>query len=217
MPKDKPRFKKERPQDPNSVEASWRLFLALPLPNPAIELVDRLVMTLSDGNLPVRWVAPHTAHLTLHFLGDTAPERAELLRLSIPSVVNDHRAFSLRTGSLGVFPNEREPRIVWLGLQGSTPQLISLHAGLGEMLRSLDLPVESRPLQPHITLGRVRDRPSEGYQNALRRQLQKPEIALLLSEGAIELPVTEILLIRSFLEKTGVRHDPLGRYPLRPA
>jgi 2'-5' RNA ligase len=214
MPKEKRTFKKERPPDPDSPETGWRLFVAIPMPQTAIELVDRTVAELSRTEMPVRWVAPHTAHLTLHFLGDTAPERAELLRMALAPVVARHRTIALKTGGLGVFPNERRPRVVWLGLSGQAERLVSLHRDLGEALRGLDLPVEERELRPHITLGRVRDNPSSGFPIALQRRLDDPAVRRVVAGSAVDVPVTEVQLVRSFLGRSGSRHEPIARYPL---
>jgi 2'-5' RNA ligase len=214
MPKEKRRFKKERPPDPSSTEAGWRLFLAVPMPPAATDLVDRIVAELSSADWPVRWVAPDTVHLTLHFLGDTAPERAELLRMALAPVIARHRALTLNTGGLGVFPDERRPRVIWLGLSGQTDRLVALHGDLADALRSLDLPVEERLLRPHITLGRVRDNPSTGFPVALQRRLADPTIRNLVAQSAASVPVTEVQLVRSILGRTGARHEPLARYPL---
>jgi len=214
MPKEKRRFKKDRPPDPDSPEAGWRLFIAVPMPPAATDLVDRIVTDLSKVDLPVRWVAPDTAHLTLHFLGDTPPERAELLRMALAPAVARHQAFTLRTDGLGVFPDERRPRVVWLGLTGQTERLVALHRDLGDALRPLDLPVEERILRPHITLGRVRDNPPQGFPVALKRRLDDPALRNLVARSAVDVPVTEVQLVRSFLGRSGARHEPLARYPL---
>jgi 2'-5' RNA ligase len=217
MPKEKRKFKKERPPDPASTQADWRLFIAVPMPAEATDLVDRIVGDLSRADWPVRWVAPDTAHLTLHFLGDTAPERAELLRLALAPVVAKLRAISLHTGGLGVFPDERRPRVIWLGLGGQTQRLSDLHGDLAEALRGLDLPVEERVLRPHITLGRVRDNPPNGFPVALKRRLDDPALRGLVARSAVGVPVTEVHLVRSFLARSGARHEVLARYPLKAA
>jgi 2'-5' RNA ligase len=216
MPKEKRKFKKERPLDPGSTEADWRLFIAVPMPAEATDLVDRIVGDLSKADWPVRWVGPDTAHLTLHFLGDTPAERAELLRMSLAPVVARHQAISLHTGGLGVFPDERRPRVIWLGLGGQTQRLSALHADLAEALRGLDLPVEERMLRPHITLGRVRDNPPSGFPVALKRRLDDPALRDFVARSAVGVPVIEVQLVRSFLGRGGARHEVLARYPLRP-
>ena len=214
MGKNRRKFQKERPPKPTSIEARWRLFIAVPMPPPATALVEEIVADLAAEEWPVRWIAAESAHLTLHFLGDTEPERAELLRLGLRGTVARHAAFTLQTGNLGVFPDERRPRVIWLGLQGQTPRLVSLHADLAATLRSLEFPVEDRALRPHITLGRIRDNPPADLPEALRRRLGNPALLERVARAATPVPVREVLLVRSVLSREGARHEPLARYPL---
>lgn len=217
MAKSRVKFKKERPPEPTEVSAPWRLFLAIPLPEPAIELVGEIIQILAKEAWPVRWVAAHTTHLTLHFLGDTEPERAELLRLALGTTVARHSTFTLQTGELGVFPNEQQPRVIWLGLRGQTRGLTRLHADLAAALTELDFPVEQRPLAPHVTLGRLREPPAPEVAAAIRRQLSSPALRERVARGAVSIPVHEVVLVRSFLERSGARHEPVARYPLSGA
>jgi RNA 2',3'-cyclic 3'-phosphodiesterase len=214
MPKDRPKYKKERPPDPTSTAAAWRLFVALPMPAAATDLVDELVGALARDDWPVRWVAPDTVHLTLHFLGDTEPERAELLRLALAPVVARHRSFTLQTGELGVFPNDRRPRVIWLGLEGQTQRLVALHGDLRRSLAELELPVEDRALRPHVTLGRVRDNPPHDFPDAVRRRFADPKLRERVARSSVPVPFSEVLLVRSFLGRGGARHETLARYPL---
>lgn len=90
---------------------------------------------------------PERLHLTLHFLGevptallaplaDALPRRPEPfeLRLTQPA---------LWRGGLAVLLAEEAPA-----------GLLALHARLAQAIRSLDLPVETRPFAPHVTLAR---------------------------------------------------------------
>ncbi|GIW04470.1 MAG: hypothetical protein KatS3mg059_1090 [Thermomicrobiales bacterium] len=217
MAKGRVKFKKERPPEPTEVGAPWRLFLAVPMPEPAIELVGEIIEALAEEEWPVRWVAAKTAHLTLHFLGDTEPERAELLRLALGATVARHSRFTLHTGELGVFPSEQQPRVIWLGLRGETRGLTRLHADLGARLTELEFPVEQRPLAPHVTLGRLREPPTPEVAAAIRRRLSSPALRERVARGAVSIPVHEVVLVRSFLERSGARHEPVARYPLREA
>jgi len=211
MPPRPRRPPKERPFAAESAATAWRLFLAVPLPPPVTALVDRLVRDLAAEDWPVRWVAPETAHITLHFLGDTSPERAELLRLALSPVVTRHPAFDLRTAGLGVFPSRRHPRVLWLGLHGPAHRLESLHRDLDGALRGLDFTVEEGQFHPHITLGRVRAAPSDAgraFAAAIARHLDTP------AATPVTLPIREVLLVRSFLSHRGARHEPIAQYPL---
>jgi 2'-5' RNA ligase len=215
MRKGKPKFKKERPPDQNAVDADWRLFIALPMPDVVQERIARIVGVLAERELPVRWVAAESAHLTLHFLGETAPERAELVRMGLGSAVTRHAPFSMRTADVGVFPDFRKPRVIWQGLTGQTDRLAALHNDIGRQLVRLEFEVDNRRFHPHVTLGRVRDNPPPSLGADVQRALNDRRVAALIADAAIEITATEVLLVRSFLERGGSRHVPIDRYPLR--
>lgn len=198
-----------------------RLFLAVPLPAAVRALVGELTTELEREGWPVRWVAAEGAHATLHFLGETEPERAELLRLALPAVTARHAAFELRTAGLGVFPNLRRPRVIWLGLHGPAHRLATLHGDLAEALAGLDFPVEAGPYHPHITLGRVRD-PGQGVSVRGLPEALRPFLADTGPGGrppppARPVPVREIELVRSLLGGGVARYATIARYPLADA
>lgn len=210
---------KQRPPAPDALESDWRLFIAVPLPQPVIRLIGDVISDLSDNDWPVRWIAPETAHLTLEFIGETPSERAELLRLSLGPVIARHTAFDLRTAGLGVFPNPRRPRVIWLGLHGQTERLAALQRDADDLLRRLEFPFDERPFNPHITLGRVRDTRDHAGQDlpvAIERGLAAAATRHDLTGAPRPIPVREVLIVRSFLSRQGARHEPIGRYPLRP-
>ncbi|HET8522501.1 MAG TPA: RNA 2',3'-cyclic phosphodiesterase [Thermomicrobiales bacterium] len=204
---------KIRPPSPDEIESPWRLFIALPLPVETKTQIAGIIEGLAGDNWPVRWVSPETGHLTLHFLGDTHPDRAELLRLALAEPIARHAPFALQTGGLGVFPNIQRPRVLWLGLEGQMQLLQSLHRDIGETLRRFEFPVEAGKLHPHITLGRVRENPPLDFPAAVERRFN--ELSSNRVTTSTEIPVNEVVLIRSFLGKGGPRHEPVARYPLK--
>jgi 2'-5' RNA ligase len=215
------RRSKAHPTDPAATGSPWRLFLAVLLPPPVAALVGSLTAELAAEAWPVRWVAAEGAHLTLHFLGETAPERAELLRLALPPLVARHAVFDLRTAGLGVFPNPRRPRVLWLGLHGPTHRLETLHRDLGQALHGLNFPVDEGPFHPHVTLGRVRNTgtpafPLRDLPDAIRNRLAGGSQCAPSGPPACPLPVREVALVRSHFGPAGSRYEVVGRYPLAP-
>jgi len=213
-----PRPPKARPPGPDTPGASQRLFLAVPLPDETRALIRQVTTELAAEGWPVRWVAAEGAHLTLHFLGEVEPERAELLKLALPAVVGRHARFELRTAGLGVFPNLRRPRVIWLGLHGPAHRLTTLHGELGETLTALDFPVETGPYHPHITLGRVRN-PGQGSSIRNLPEVMRPFLADTGPGGQPQpaprpVPVREVELVRSRLGPGGARYETIGRYAL---
>ena len=188
------------PPRPAGGSDEWRIFLAVALPEPVRDLLNEIQNISAVANLPLRLVDPAIAHLTLHFLGQTSPERAELLSMSLPSAVKGRGAFTLRTANQGVFPNERKPRVLWLGLAGETEALVSLHQGLGQSLRKLGFDVGAEPLRPHITVGRVRDGSHPTLPDDIRKVFADADVRRVLG-SPVAFEVQEVQLIRSQLEK----------------
>ncbi|HEV2129226.1 MAG TPA: RNA 2',3'-cyclic phosphodiesterase [Thermomicrobiales bacterium] len=218
-PSKRQQYRKERPA-PETVDTDWRLFIAIPMPQEVRDRLRRLIDRLEPEGWPMRWVDPDNAHLTLHFLGDTPPEQAEILRLALGPIVGQHPAFDLRTAGLGVFPKLKRPRVLWLGVWGPTHRLESIYNNLGDALDNLQFPIEERPFSPHITLGRGR-----GGSNVPIRDLPeklRAAIDTMAAEGladpqnGLPLPIEEVLLMRSHLNREGPRYEVIERFPLAP-
>lgn len=208
---------KQRPPA-ETVDTAWRIFLAVPLPPAVVAMVERVSADLKREDWPVRWVTGSNAHITLHFLGDVAPERVELLRLGLGPAVAAHQHFRLRTADLGVFPNWKRPRVLWLGLYGPAHRLQALHDAIGEYLTGLDFAGDEKEFHPHITLGRVRNVRNAPVRDLPGRIRQRFECATETGEVShdhpLPIPVDEVHLIRSHLSHEGSRYEVLARFPL---
>ena len=168
-----------------------RLFIAIPLPAEVKALLTSL-RTVLPG---CRWVEPDQMHLTLHFLGDIDDSLVPDLQTLVSQLTT--APFPLTTGSLGVFPTPRAPRVLWLGLSDSKP-LQRLHAELSVGLARLGLTVEDRPFHPHLTLARLRDTPPAAVVPLLR---QPPPPSLSFT-------VDRVILFASRLQPGGAIHQP---------
>ena len=206
---------KERPPDPHRADAPWRLFIAIPIPPPAQALIANVTAMLADGDPPVRWTAAGSAHITLHFLGEIDPARGELLRLSFSSIAKNQDAFDLTTDRPGGFPDTGPLRVIWLGLKGDARQLAALHRALGVSLSEIAIEPEERVFRPHITLGRLRDDVRSPQADLLRAKLHDPVINQRCYDEFAPIPVRQVQLVRSYLEKTGPRHDVIAVSKLR--
>lgn len=214
----RPKHVKERPIPQASVQADVRLFIAVPLPQPVRDLVRTVVTELSEEPWPIRWISADNAHLTLNFIGEVPPERAELLRLALPPVVARHERFRVRTAELGVFPNQRRPRVLWLGLYGPAHRLVTLRSDINSMLQGLQFSFDESEFHPHITLGRVRDVGNVSTR-ALPSQIVERFQADALSgrvsaRNAVPFPIDDVVLYRSVLGRDGPTYVELARCPL---
>lgn len=214
------RHKKDR-LPAETADTPWRLFIAVPLPPAVREQVAATIQHLQASDLPVRWIDPDNGHLTLHFIGETEPELAELLRMALGVAVSGHQAFDLRTADPGAFPSLRRPRVLWLGLWGPTHRLEAIYNDIGDFLDDFGLDIEDAPFHPHITLGRVRS--GEGVKIGQLPEQVRDAFASLADQElarhdrAVPFPVTEVQLVRSHLGKDGPRYEVLATYPLSSA
>jgi 2'-5' RNA ligase len=107
---------------------------------------------------PIRWVRVDILHLTLRFLGETAPATIERVLHDAGERARSWRVFDLRVRSLGCFPDASRPRVIWAGAAEESGRLAEVARDLERVARDSGLPAEERPFSPHLTLGRVRDR-----------------------------------------------------------
>ena len=137
---------------------SVRTFIAIELTRELLDKLGDLQSRLAEDAPPglVRWVRPQGIHLTLKFLGEIPPSRADAVAAAMEVACAAHAPFTLQVGGLGCFPNARRPRVVWVGVQEPSGALAALQRDVERAMASLGLPPEGRRFSPHLTLGRVK-------------------------------------------------------------
>ncbi len=186
-----------------------RLFIAVNLPREERARLEREAGALRAARLPVRWVATDALHLTLKFLGEVAEARLAEIERSLTEVAADFAPFGLELAGLGAFPNLRNPRVVWVGVQ-APPELAQLARAVEETMAGLGFPREDRPFSPHLTLGRAeRDARAGDFR----------PLAALAAEFAFRAQVEarSADLMRSHLSPRGARYERLLAAPLASA
>ena len=192
-----------------------RSFVSIDLSPEAQAALTKLQNELKRQGPPhsIRWTAPKNIHLTLHFLGDIAPDKVDRAAEALRASVSTQPVFSLELGRLGCFPNIRRPRIIWVGVGGDTTSLATLHGRLGRKLsQSIDFSPETRPYAPHLTIGRVKKGIPSRRLNQLGQILEREQSKVGL---LAPLPVTEISLIQSDLTPTGPIYTQLAQSNLQ--
>lgn len=187
-----------------------RSFIAIELSNEArvalADLQDRLKAVVPPKT--VRWTAPQSIHLTLHFLGNITANEVVKVTEIVQSVAPAHKTLFLTLEGLGCFPNMRRPRIVWVGVLGATDSLVKVHQDLGQKLRVIDFKPETRPYSPHLTIGRVKKgvRPRQLSRLGQILDQERAKVGQLAT-----LAVTEISLMKSELKPVGAVYTQLAR------
>lgn len=135
-----------------------RTFIAINLPSELKEKIGKMITKLKQNNpdYGIKWVAPENLHLTLHFFGDLNKKQITRAEEGIEEITKRADSFKMKTGDFGCFPNEERPRIIFIEVK-DTEAIHLLIGQLEVMLQNLGFPVDTRPWQAHITLGRVKD------------------------------------------------------------
>lgn len=178
-----------------------RLFVAVNLPDDVRRGIWTAAAPLRRADLPVRWVEPHGIHLTLKFLGEVGESRRTEIVSGLKAAAKGARPFQLPVSGFGVFPSVERPRVIWVGCEGVPPLELLQHHLEREMER-LDFPVEGRPFQPHLTLGRAKkeSRPA---------QFQRLEAMLEELSYDSETLVRSVELMESRLGSEGAKYQPV--------
>lgn len=191
------------PMNTQSQEA-LRLFIAIDLPPAVRSVLHDAQSRLRGQRVAVRWVNPDGAHLTLKFLGAVEPSRVDDLKDRMQAIAARHNPFALRTGELGVFPDLRRPRVVWLAVNGDRSALQRLRDDVEATIAPLGFPTEDRPFSPHLTLGRTHKDVTPSQRAEVGRA-----VAQTTAPDCVSFNVNEIVLMRSELAPPGARYTPL--------
>lgn len=186
-----------------------RLFIAIEFPASLQERLEEVSRDLARSGVDVRWVAPENLHVTLHFLGEVSANKVSELKVAMEEGAKGVGRFLLSVGGIGVFPDWRNPRVIWVGIERGKEEIIRLYEGLSVSLRRVDSAflAEERDFKAHITLGRFRNegrrRGPKSPDKDLRLERLK-EIAHIYDGKEVGLfYVEKVSLIRSQLTPSG--------------
>jgi len=138
-------------------EAAVRAFLALDPPEAIRDRIGAIQGRLrSRIRGDIRWVNPAGIHLTLKFFGDIPAADVARIAAVVGETAAGQRPLNLAVGGVGVFPDSRRPRVIWLGMGGDIPPLLGFQQRLERALAGIGFPPEVRAFRPHLTLARIR-------------------------------------------------------------
>ncbi|HEU4708713.1 MAG TPA: RNA 2',3'-cyclic phosphodiesterase [Methylophilaceae bacterium] len=172
-----------------------RLFVALDLPQ---AVTARLMAHQPRPLSGIRLIPPDQMHLTLHFIGE-----AEIPSIADALSAIEYPAFRLTVDGTGQFRTSGG-LVLWAGVVGD-PQLLGLHAAVGQLLAGIGMEIDSRPYRPHITLARC------------SRQVTREALTRAASQEPLhikDITIAHFALYSSTLGREGPSYRQERRYPL---
>jgi 2'-5' RNA ligase len=186
-----------------------RTFIAVEISPSVIGRAGDLIDKLRVAAAEINWVRPQQMHLTLKFLGDVPDTETPDICRVVSKVAAGIEPFEVTFRGAGAFPNVKDPRTLWIGIEDGADELKRLAADVDETLKSeLGYAKEQRGFHPHLTIGRVK-RELPGSEGELTRLLEKH--AHFDADLAV---IDEVVTFASFLGRQGPSHEAMGRAEL---
>lgn len=184
-----------------------RSFLAFELPVD----IKRIIMAVSEDvrQLPlnVRWLNVKNIHLTIVFMGDVQEEQIKPIQDIVKDVCQGYGPFSIAIKGIGIFGSRRNPRVLWIGLDGAIDRMGYFRDDLQKGLRPFGIKEEKRRFKPHLTLGRFR----KGARTGTHLDDLLSKYHDLTSPDRI---IEELVLFKSDLKPGGAVYSKLNGWPL---
>ena len=148
----------------------------------------------------IRWVREENFHFTLKFLGLIEEPQIEPIRKALAQAIQPFRRFTINAKGLGVFPDSKKARVLWVGLESN--HMAGLAKSVESVLEPFGFPRENRIFRPHLTVGRWRH--PMGSQQELGGKLERWNNYVF---GAFE--ADHVVLFQSVLKADGAVYRPL--------
>lgn len=177
-----------------------KLFAGIELDERVRSQCAKVTARLADHGLDARFEAAEKLHITLAFLGWVDPENVEPLRDGLHAAASAVRPFTLTLDTLGAFPHERRPKIIWIGARDQGAPYRLLASSVRRAYEPLGFSFDKDAVA-HVTLARVKGG---------RAHLPMLEIP------SMHLHVTKIALFESLPAGPTTRYEVRDRAALNP-
>ena len=132
-----------------------RLFTAIDIPTHLTEALRSFVSRLRP-TAKISWSPVENLHVTTKFIGEWPEPRLDEMKRALASV-QAAGSIEIEVKGLGWFPNERRPRVFWVGVEGGEALRALARATTENAVADLGVSVEERHYSPHLTLARIRE------------------------------------------------------------
>jgi 2'-5' RNA ligase len=176
-----------------------RAFVATEIPR--FDELESLLSRLRKSGARLSLPRSEGMHVTLKFLGDVGEDSVDEIIGLLKRSVSGFTPFEAKVAGTGAFPNLRNPRVFWVGLEDGG-FLGRIAGSIDEGLSTMGFAKESRPFTPHITIARVKA--SSGVEKAtgILSEFEKTQFGTCL--------VKDIRLKKSTLTPNGSIYEDLG-------
>jgi len=182
-----------------------RLFIAARVDDASSRQIVQAMDAVRRAAPRASWVGEHAYHLTFAFLGEQDEMVARRVSTSLPGALESTPGYEGALSGGGFFPDDRRPRVGWLGFTQPQP-LRNIAGSVRGLLEELRVSFDRKAFRPHLTLVRIRDRWSGRDVSAFLHAAD--------ALGPLPVIVRRVTLFRSELQPGGAKHEPLAEVEL---
>ena len=139
---------------------NMRTFIALNISEDIRKRLAEFTENIQNGlvrtGASIKYVEPENLHLTIKFLGDTPENLIPQIHSELERFYSTQEKILVKIGEIGVFPNRKFPKVVWVGINGSREKLQYLQKETENICERFGYKPEGRDFSPHLTLARVK-------------------------------------------------------------
>jgi 2'-5' RNA ligase len=187
------------------IKAMKRVFVAVDISAEARRRVSAYIEALRNEFPEVRvgWDKPEKLHLTLKFLGNTEEKQLRELQKRVEEISAGMTNFELQIAETGIFPNARNPRVLWIDVKDQAGNLAKINSVLEAECEKIGFAREQRKYVPHLTIGRIRE--PNNARDLAQKHLQN-------NFEPVEFAVPEIVIYESRLLPTGSVYSVVSKH-----
>ena len=181
-----------------------RLFVAVDLSEKIRENLNEVLAAIS-GFRGVKPVEKQNLHITLQFIGEVNERKAEDIRRTLSDIKLS--PFTLKFRGIGFFPNQRNPRVIWVGVSEGEQEMRTLASQVEAALKKLGFR-KDKEFVAHATVGRIKRMGAED-----RRRLVS-ELSQYFDAEFGEMVVSDFRLKKSTLTPKGPIYEDVEVFRL---
>jgi RNA 2',3'-cyclic 3'-phosphodiesterase len=175
-----------------------------------IEVSDELkeaISTLRSGlrSENVKWADLSNFHTTLAFIGNTEKNVIKNIESMLENKFKGFGSIQFNLTGFGLFRNINNPRVIFSAVE-NPGRLIVAHTIIRKELTGLDIKLEEREFNPHLTIGRIKDLADKANLLKLIAEYSGKKLQTVI--------VPEIIYYESVLLPTGPIYKPMLKVPL---
>jgi 2'-5' RNA ligase len=184
-----------------------RIFVAVDISDEARRGAASYIESLRKEFRDVRvgWERAEKLHLTMKFLGNCEENQLIELEKAVAGISREISKFRFQVAETGVFPNARNPRVLWIDVKDAAGNLSKINDRLETECEKIGFARENRRFVPHLTIARIKEphRARDLAQTHLQNKFEP-----------VETLVSRIVIYESQLLPTGSVYSVVSKHEL---